>query len=209
VGINLLATPGLGTLWAGRKAAGRGQLFFSIAGFCLIVYYIFAMCFGSVDAAVSETPFVPPSAWVWQAGVGFFGIGWLWSFVSSVSIVMEARRGAGQVSRPAPPILAGEPEDPPAGPQPGASFPPRLAAGLATVPGWHQNGGVITRTFQFPDFAAAMRFVNQVAGLAEAAGHHPDIDIRWNKVTLALTTHDAGGLTEKDFALAREIDGLV
>ena len=68
---------------------------------------------------------------------------------------------------------------------------------------------MITRTFQFPDFVAAMGFVNQVAGLAEAAGHHPDIDIRWNQVTLALTTHDVGGLTEKDFALAREIDGLV
>ena len=107
VGINLLATPGLGTLWAGRKAAGRGQLFFSIAGFCLIVYYIFAMCFGSVQSAVSETTFVPPPAWTWQLGVVFFGVGWLWSFVSCVSIVMEARRGAGLVSRRAPPILAG------------------------------------------------------------------------------------------------------
>ena len=77
------------------------------------------------------------------------------------------------------------------------------------MPGWQKNGGLITRTFQFPDFATAMGFVNQVAGLAEAAGHHPDIDIRWNKVTLALTTHDAGGLTEKDFALARECDLLV
>jgi len=51
-----------------------------------------------------------------------------------------------------------------------------------------------------------MRFVNAVAVLAEKAGHHPDIDIRWNKVTLALTTHDQGGLTEKDFALAKKFD---
>jgi 4a-hydroxytetrahydrobiopterin dehydratase len=54
-----------------------------------------------------------------------------------------------------------------------------------------------------------MVFVNEVASAAEAAGHHPDIDIRWNKVTLALTTHDQGGLTEKDFALARKFDRLV
>jgi len=209
VGVNLLATPGLGTLWAGRKAAGRGQLFFSIAGFCLIVYYIFAMCFGSVNSAVNGTPFVPPPGWSWQLGVLFFGIGWLWSLVTCVSLVMEARRGAGQMPRPAPPILPGPQAHQPAGLQTGAPVPPGLAPGLATVPGWQKNGGLITRTFQFPDFATAMGFVNQVAGLAEAAGHHPDIDIRWNKVTLALTTHDAGGLTEKDFALARECDLLV
>jgi 4a-hydroxytetrahydrobiopterin dehydratase len=53
-----------------------------------------------------------------------------------------------------------------------------------------------------------MQFVNAAAEIAEAAQHHPDIDIRWNKVTLALTTHDAGGLTEKDFALAKKFDEL-
>jgi 4a-hydroxytetrahydrobiopterin dehydratase len=67
---------------------------------------------------------------------------------------------------------------------------------------------VIARTFEFKDFPAAMNFVNAVATLAEQAQHHPDIDVRWNKVTLALTTHDAGGLTEKDFALARQCDAL-
>ena len=67
---------------------------------------------------------------------------------------------------------------------------------------------VISRTFQFKDFPAAIKFVDAVARFAEEAWHHPDIDIRWNKVTLALTTHDAGGLTEKDFALARKFDKL-
>jgi 4a-hydroxytetrahydrobiopterin dehydratase len=79
---------------------------------------------------------------------------------------------------------------------------------LATVPDWKMKGAEISRTFQFKDFPAAMKFVNAVAKLAEKEQHHPDIDIRWNKVTLVLTTHDAGGLTEKDFALAKKFDRL-
>jgi 4a-hydroxytetrahydrobiopterin dehydratase len=82
----------------------------------------------------------------------------------------------------------------------------KIPAALAAVPEWRQLGNAITRTYAFKDFPAAMKFVNAVAGLAEQAGHHPDIDIRWNRVTLALTTHDAGGLTEKDFALAGKFD---
>lgn len=77
---------------------------------------------------------------------------------------------------------------------------------LETVPDWHIESGVLVRIFQFHDFVAAMRFVNRVADLAEAAGHHPDIDIRYNRVRLALTTHDAGGLTSKDFDLAIQAD---
>ncbi len=73
---------------------------------------------------------------------------------------------------------------------------------LATLPGWQIQAGELVRTFQFEDFRAAMRFVNRVAELAEEAGHHPDIDIRYNRVRLALVTHDAGGLTVKDFELA-------
>ncbi len=61
----------------------------------------------------------------------------------------------------------------------------------------------------FPDFAAALAFVNRVGTAAEQAGHHPDIDIRYNRVRLALVSHDAGGLTEKDFALAATIDALL
>ncbi|MGA9779342.1 MAG: 4a-hydroxytetrahydrobiopterin dehydratase [Limisphaerales bacterium] len=83
-----------------------------------------------------------------------------------------------------------------------------IKSALAAVPEWIQKDATISRTFQFKDFPAAVQFVNAVAELAEAAWHHPDIDIRWNKVTLTLTTHDAGGLTEKDFALAKKIDGL-
>lgn len=79
---------------------------------------------------------------------------------------------------------------------------------LASVPGWRRRGQVISRRFEFADFPAAMKFVNAVARAAEKANHHPDIDIRWNEVTLALTTHDAGGLTEKDFDLARRCDRL-
>ena len=76
------------------------------------------------------------------------------------------------------------------------------------IPVWKKTGTVITRTFVFKDFLTAVRFVNAVAKLAEQAWHHPDIDIRWNKVTLVLTTHDAGGLTRKDFALAKKFDTL-
>lgn len=77
-----------------------------------------------------------------------------------------------------------------------------------SVPEWKRAGAEISRTFQFKDFAQAMRFVNGVAGEAEKANHHPDIDIRWNKVKLTLSTHDAGGLTDKDFALAQICDKL-
>ncbi|HZT21961.1 MAG TPA: 4a-hydroxytetrahydrobiopterin dehydratase [Verrucomicrobiae bacterium] len=84
----------------------------------------------------------------------------------------------------------------------------QILAALATVPNWKRDGATISRTFQFKDFPAAMKFVNAVADAAEAAWHHPDIDIRWNKVTLTLTTHDAGGLTDKDFALAKKFDEL-
>jgi len=83
---------------------------------------------------------------------------------------------------------------------------PQIKTALAALPEWRKQGRTITRTFQFKDFPAAIKFVNAVAKLAEKAWHHPDIDIRWNKVTLTLTTHDEGGLTEKDFTLARQFD---
>jgi 4a-hydroxytetrahydrobiopterin dehydratase len=83
---------------------------------------------------------------------------------------------------------------------------PAVAAALARTPGWERAGEEIRRTYRFRDFREALAFVNRVGDLAEAAGHHPDIDIRYNAVTLALTTHDAGGLSVKDFDLARAID---
>ena len=83
-----------------------------------------------------------------------------------------------------------------------------VASRLGSVPEWKQNGDEISRTFAFKDFAGSLRFVNAVGAEAEKANHHPDIDIRWNKVKLTLSTHDAGGLTNKDFALAQVCDKL-
>ena len=80
---------------------------------------------------------------------------------------------------------------------------------LGDLSGWTHGDDTIRKTFQFPSFPAAIAFVTHVGFLAEAAGHHPDIDIRWRKVLLALTTHDAGGLTEKDFDLATQIDEIM
>jgi 4a-hydroxytetrahydrobiopterin dehydratase len=77
------------------------------------------------------------------------------------------------------------------------------------VPRWKRRDDGIGRTFPFKDFPAAIKFVNAVARLAEKSWHHPDIDIRWNKVSLFLTTHDEGGLTEKDFSMAAQFDRLV
>jgi 4a-hydroxytetrahydrobiopterin dehydratase len=77
--------------------------------------------------------------------------------------------------------------------------------GLRRLPGWERRGDEIIKTFVREDFAQAMAFVNEVASAAEAAGHHPDIDIRWNKVTLALSSHAEGGLTDRDFQLAARI----
>jgi 4a-hydroxytetrahydrobiopterin dehydratase len=79
---------------------------------------------------------------------------------------------------------------------------------LRSLPEWKLEGEEIVREFSFADFVAAMAFVNRVAEQAEKAGHHPDIDIRYNKVRLALVTHDKGGLTEQDMKLATVADTL-
>ena len=79
---------------------------------------------------------------------------------------------------------------------------------LAALPGWQIESGELVRTFQFKDFVAALHFVNQVGDAAETAAHHPDIDIRYNRVRLALVTHDADGLTTKDFDLASQATEL-
>jgi 4a-hydroxytetrahydrobiopterin dehydratase len=79
---------------------------------------------------------------------------------------------------------------------------------LAAHPGWALDGETLRRTFEFDDFAHAMAFVTRAAIAAERADHHPDIDIRWNRVTLALSTHSAGALTALDTTLAAELDGF-
>lgn len=84
----------------------------------------------------------------------------------------------------------------------------QIVAQLKQLKGWSRSGSEIRKVIESSDFVHAMGFVNSVALLAEKQNHHPDIDIRWNKVTLALSTHSAGGLTENDFKLARSIDEL-
>jgi len=211
LGINLFATPGLGSYIGGRKAAGAGQLCLSVVGFLLITTWMFKTFYGVVTAEMNGTDSVAPGAIWWQSGTFFFALAWVWSLVTSISLVREV----GSTPVVAPPPLTTLPSPPrlaevPALPRPSPVRLPveRMAEAFLTVPAWRRQGDAIVRTFQFPDFLVAMAFVNQVASLAEAAAHHPDIDIRWNRVTLLLTTHDASGLTEKDFSLARHIDAL-
>lgn len=82
----------------------------------------------------------------------------------------------------------------------------QLKTQLSNVQGWKRRGRQISKLYVFEDFVQSIRFVNRVAKLAEDMNHHPDIDIRYNKVKLTLTTHDEGGLTMRDFRLARKID---
>jgi 4a-hydroxytetrahydrobiopterin dehydratase len=77
---------------------------------------------------------------------------------------------------------------------------------LKAVPKWSKRAQTILRTFKFEGFLESIDFVNRIARKAQELNHHPDIDIRFNKVTLKLTTHDEGGITEKDFSLARQCD---
>ena len=198
--LNLLATPGLGSLLCRRWIAGIGQLGLAIVGF--VIFCIPAVTILTQYYRMGLSVDTPPQiAWsrvliVAGAGIGLFVFAWLWSAVTSVSLLREASAGNLQALKnfAAPPMPKLEDA--------------QVAIALASVPQWRRQGDVITRTFQFKDFPGAMKFVNAVAALAEQAWHHPDIDIRWNKVTLALTTHDAGGLTQKDFDLARQFDQL-
>lgn len=77
---------------------------------------------------------------------------------------------------------------------------------LADLPGWKRDGRNITKAYDFGGFKAAMAFANTVAELAERADHHPDINIQFHKVTLTLTSHDSGGITDRDLRLARQIE---
>ncbi len=84
----------------------------------------------------------------------------------------------------------------------------QINAHLKAVPNWSKRAPTIFRTFKFEGFLNSIAFVDRVARKAQQLNHHPDIDIRFDKVTLKLTTHDAGGLTEKDFSLARQCDAV-
>src|SRR3954453_7836308 len=81
-----------------------------------------------------------------------------------------------------------------------------VADALAELPGWERTGDEIVKTFERASFPAAIAFVVRIGFFAEAADHHPDLDIRWRKVRVALTTHDAGGLTALDVQLAQQIE---
>jgi 4a-hydroxytetrahydrobiopterin dehydratase len=193
--LNLLATPGLGSLLARRWIAGGGQLLLALAGFSLfLIWFVKEMIqyYGQITGDVE----VQPIGRFLVAGLVLFASAWLWSLVTSLSLLREAAAASRSSLEnfAAPPVQKLDE----------AKIPPALAL----IPNWQVNDGKITRMFQFKDFPAAIKFVEAVAVLAEQAWHHPDIDIRWNKVTLTLTTHDAGGLTEKDFALARQFDQL-
>lgn len=191
--LNLLATPGLGSLIARRWIAGAGQLLLSFTGFALfMVWFIKEMTqyYGQISGDVE----VRPVGKYLIAGLVLFALAWLWSGVTSISLLREAAASRERALNNfgAPPVQKLDEV--------------KISQALASVPGWTLSGSAIARTFQFKDFPAAIKFVGVVALLAEEAWHHPDIDIRWNKVTLTLSTHDAGGLTEKDFALARKFD---
>jgi 4a-hydroxytetrahydrobiopterin dehydratase len=84
-----------------------------------------------------------------------------------------------------------------------------LRKNLETLTGWHLAGKAIERQVEFPDFKAAMKFVNAVADAAEAANHHPDITINYNKVRFTLISHDSGGVTQRDVRMAGQINQLL
>ncbi|MBV9350974.1 MAG: 4a-hydroxytetrahydrobiopterin dehydratase [Mycobacterium sp.] len=85
----------------------------------------------------------------------------------------------------------------------------QVDAALHELNGWQRTEGALRRSVKFPSFLDGIDAVRRVAEHAEAQDHHPDIDIRWRKVTFALVTHSEGGITEKDVAMAHDIDGII
>jgi 4a-hydroxytetrahydrobiopterin dehydratase len=79
---------------------------------------------------------------------------------------------------------------------------------LGALKGWSRRGATITRTFAFKGFPEAAAFVGRLVAPAEGMNHHPDVDVRYNKVTVTLSTHDSGGITENDLVLAEKVDAL-
>jgi 4a-hydroxytetrahydrobiopterin dehydratase len=190
--LNQLATPGLGSLMAGRWVAGSGQLLLALAGFIIFLWWFvdeMHQYYGQITGDV----LIQPIGGILELGTLLFIAAWFWSLATSISLVRESSRVSVDALKLFGESLREMDEA-------------KISSALAAVPAWKRNGQVISRTYEFKDFAAAMKFVNAVAGLAEQTQHHPDIDVRWNKVTLSLTTHDAKGLTAKDFTMARECD---
>ena len=192
--VNIFFFPGLGSVRAGRWAAGTAQIVIFLAGSVLLLVWFYKILSQYYGQMFDSVP-VKSVGWIGILAGILLVISWAWSVVTAISLFNEASK-----QKQAPPVLA---KKPPLNP-PESKF----AKELPSVPQWRLAGQVISRTYEFEDFVAAMKFVNAVAALAEQVQHHPDVDIRWNKVTLALTTHDAGGLTQKDFALAQQCDRL-
>ena len=194
--LNQLGTPGLGSLMAGRWVAGLFQLLLFLAGFVLFCLWSFRNLLQYYRMMFSDVaPAAPGNVVFAWAGFGICALAWCWSLATSLSLFREASR----VNLESLEIFTGSQVK---------LEPAHIISVLATVPQWQQQNDVISRRYEFKDFPAAMKFVNAVAALAEQAQHHPEVDIRWNRVTLALTTHDVGGLTAKDFALARQCDAV-
>ena len=192
---NQFVTPGLGSLMGKRWIAGIGQIILYSVGCGLILVWFFKVLmqyYGQISGDVKPHPV----SWIGETGLILFVVSWLWSGVTSFGLLREtAKVNMKSMEKfAAPPVQKSDAA--------------RVVLALGTLPDWKKTGDVIARTFQFKDFPAAIDFTNAVAALAEQTQHHPNIDVRWNKVTLALSTHDAGGLTEKDFALARQCDAL-
>jgi len=194
--LNQLATPGLGSLMCGRWIAGTGQLVLSLLSCTVIIIWFLREMSAYYGMMFDTATPVQPNFKMFEIGAVLLVVSWLWSGVTSLSLMRQASDKDTDALKNfgAPPPLKMDPS--------------HIVAALASLPDWTRNGDVISRTYQFKDFPAAMKFVNAVADAAEQAWHHPDIDIRWNKVTLALTTHSSGGLTEKDISLAKKADEL-
>jgi 4a-hydroxytetrahydrobiopterin dehydratase len=85
---------------------------------------------------------------------------------------------------------------------------PEIREAIQELPGWVDQDGRLTKTFTHSSFPEAIVFVNAVAHIAELANHHPDIDVRYSNITLSLVTHDEGGITPRDVALARQVEAI-
>ena len=83
-----------------------------------------------------------------------------------------------------------------------------IEARLGRLDGWRREGDAIAKEFELGDFAGSVAFVNRLAAVAEELNHHPDLSVSWSKVTVTITTHSQGGLTENDFELAKKVDPL-
>ena len=178
------------------RAKARNAALLFVAGFTLIMVWFFKEMIPYYGLMFGDEPPHLAGLKMLAEGGNLFAVSWLWSAFTSFSLLREASSGRlrSLENSAAPPQLKLDAA--------------KIFRALASVPDWKLQDVTISRTFQFKDFPAAMKFVDAIAQLAEEEWRHPDIDIRWNKVTLALTTHDAGGLTEKDFALAKKFDAL-